>query len=406
MSDEIVKILQKQRQDLVVRVLRKHQEVQTARSFVEQVLCTISELLLVLDEQFQVVQVNQECIKKTGVDLVEGRPLSLEKYFVESEVVEAICSGLLHGELVDFTAQMRGSDESFPVILRGTTMPQGSGFASYMLICTDRSALYDLMDKQQQVQRQLIHAERLSSLGEMAAGIGHELMQPLNVILLLARNCIKALKDPLANQQMLQENLNVITDRVNKASSIINTIRSFGKQVDEEFVWLNLNSIVAHVLEFLEPQMRLRQIRVDFKQPNIPCHVRGVEVRLEQVFFNLFQNAFQAMETVDKPCLHVRITYESCATPESGKIEDYAIVRIKDNGVGIAPESVSRIFDPFFSTRVTSDGMGLGLSIVERIVRSFLGFIQVESELGQGAVFTVAIPRHDCVTEEEEKEYG
>jgi signal transduction histidine kinase len=228
----------------------------------------------------------------------------------------------------------------------------------------------------------------------MAAGVGHELTQPLNAILLFARNCLKALDAPGDHSEMIRENLQIIIDRVNKASSIISTMRSFGRKVEEEQAPVDLNTIIRKILNFLEAQLRLSEIFLDLRLADHPCEVLGVEVRLEQVFLNLVQNAIQAMGRVVVPKLTITSRITNCLNLTTMEKEPYVLVTVADNGEGIPEDLQKKIFDPFFTTREVGTGTGLGLSIVDRIVRGFSGYIEVESVPGKGACFSVYIPQY------------
>jgi C4-dicarboxylate-specific signal transduction histidine kinase len=278
--------------------------------------------------------------------------------------------------------------------MRGSTHVNPNGLVLHMLICSDCSEFYDLMGQMQEGQKQLIHSSRLASLGEMAAGVGHELTQPLNAILLFARNCLKALDAPGDNTEMIRENLQIIIDRVNKASSIISTMRSFGRKAEEECAPVDLNKIIRKILSFLESQLRLSEITLDLRLAEEPCVVRGVEVRLEQVFLNLVQNAIQAMGRVVIPKLTITSRIVDCLNLKTMLKEPYVLVTVVDNGEGIAEDLQKKIFDPFFTTREVGTGMGLGLSIVDRIVRGFSGYIELDSHAGKGACFSVYIPQY------------
>ena len=186
----------------------------------------------------------------------------------------------------------------------------------------------------------------------------------------------------------------IIIDRVNKASSIISTMRSFGRKVEEERAPMDLNVIIRKILNFLEAQLRLSEIFLDLRLAEQPCEVLGVEVRLEQVFLNLVQNAVQAMGRVVVPRLTITSRITNCLNLTTMQKEPYVLVTVVDNGEGISEDLQKKIFDPFFTTREVGAGMGLGLSIVDRIVRGFSGYIEVESVPGKGACFSVYIPHY------------
>ena len=217
MHDQTIKILEKQREDLVVRVLKKHEEMEASRSFTERILAGISELFLLLDQDFQVIQANREFLQRTGCSLHTEQSLTLD-HLVEPDKAEAIRRAFAKGEFSEFEANLRTArGDILPVKMRGSTHVHANGLVLHMLICSDCSEFYELMGRMQEGQKQLIHSSRLASLGEMAAGVGHELTQPLNAILLFARNCLKALDSPGDHRVMLRDNLEIIIDRVNKA---------------------------------------------------------------------------------------------------------------------------------------------------------------------------------------------
>ena len=393
MQDQTIKILEKQREDLVVRVLKKHEEMEASRSFTERILAGISELFLLFDQDFQVIQANREFLQRTGFSLDSDQGLTLDD-LVEPNKAAAIRKAFAKGEFKEFEANLKtGGEGLVPVKMRGSTHVHPNGLVLHMLICSDCSEFYAMMGQMQEGQKQLIHSSRLASLGEMAAGVGHELTQPLNAILLFARNGLKALDSPGDHSAMLRDNLEIIIDRVNKASSIISTMRSFGRKVDEDRAPLELNEILRKILSFLESQLRLSEIALDLQLTKEPCVVLAVEVRLEQVFLNLVQNAIQAMGRVVAPQLTITSKITDRLNLKTMHQEPYVVVTVADNGEGIADELQKKIFDPFFTTREVGTGMGLGLSIVERIVRGFSGHIEVASVPGQGACFSVYIPQ-------------
>ncbi|MGE4560866.1 MAG: sensor histidine kinase [Desulfobulbus sp.] len=393
MEQRTIQILEQQRQDLVIRVLKKHEEMEATRFFNERILAGLSEFFLLLDKDFQVIQTNREFLERSGYPPLSDQPLTLEHLF-SPEKVQEIKKVLRRDEFAEMEAQLHTkSGRDLPVKMRGSTHVTQNGRVLHMLICTDCSEFFELMAQMQEGQKQLIHSSRLASLGEMAAGIGHELTQPLNAILLFARNCLKALDTPGEHKEMLRENLQIIIDRVNKASSIIATMRSFGRKVEEECSPLDLNEIIRKIIKFLEAQLRLSEIHLDLRLSPKPCEVMGVEVRLEQVFLNLVQNAIQAMGRVVMPRLTITSRITNCLNLTTMLKEPYVLVTVADNGEGIPGDLQKKIFDPFFTTREVGTGMGLGLSIVDRIVRGFSGYIDVESVPGQGACFSVYIPQ-------------
>jgi signal transduction histidine kinase len=391
----LVELLEKQKTDLVIRVLKKHEELQAGKEFTNKILTSLSELFFLLDKDFFVVQTNKEFSHCLGFSLDKDKPLHFDQ-LVDKEHFAIISKALTQGEFEIFETFLMGDDgRQIPVTLKGSTYVTESGRILHMLIASDKSDFYKMMARMREVQDQLTHSARLASLGEMAAGIGHELTQPLNAILLLTRNCLKALQDPQKNKQMIEDNLSIIIDRVNKASSIINSLKSFASKARDTMVPVNVNSILLDILKFFESQLTLSDIGLDLQLDNQQTiEVLGQEVKFEQVFFNLIQNAILSMGKTPQPKLTISTTITTSINPKTLQEEPFVKIAVRDNGEGISRDNLEKIFDPFFTTRAAGSGMGLGLSIVDRIVRSFGGHIKVDSAQDLGACFTVFLPAH------------
>jgi PAS domain S-box-containing protein len=391
----LVELLEKQKTELVIRVLKKHEELQAGKEFTDKILTSLSELFFLLDKDFFVVQTNKEFSHCLGFSPDKINPLHLDQ-LVDSENFEIIREALTKGEFEIIETFLKGEDgRQIPVTLKGSTYVTESGRVLHMLIASDKSDFYKMMARMREVQDQLTHSARLASLGEMAAGIGHELTQPLNAILLLTRNCLKALQDPQKNRQMIEENLSIIIDRVNKASSIINSLKGFASKARDTLVPVNVNSILIDILKFFESQLTLSDIGLDLQlDTQQTIEVMGQEVKFEQVFFNLIQNAILSMGKTPQPKLTISTSITTSINPATLREEPFVRIAVRDNGEGISRDIQEKIFDPFFTTRAAGSGMGLGLSIVDRIIRSFGGYIKVDSAKDKGACFTVFLPAY------------
>jgi C4-dicarboxylate-specific signal transduction histidine kinase len=230
-------------------------------------------------------------------------------------------------------------------------------------------------------QAQLVQAAKLASIGELTTGIAHELNNPLNNISLLASNVIELLR-PVTNQPSLIGNLELIQIQVNRAATIINHLRTFGRASSESREPVCLNEAIRSSLSFVHDALRIGNISV---QANLSLHdvlVWGNRIRLEQVFVNLLTNARDALEQADTK--HILIA--------SRVHEATAEVVIRDTGCGIAPDVLPRIFDPFFTTKPRGQGTGLGLSINYGIIKEHHGNIEVESSPGKGTTFVLRFP--------------
>lgn len=394
-SDEsmLIDILERQKQDLVVRFLKKHEEVEANRSFIDKIMSNLSDLIIVLSADLQIVQASKEFHRVLEIPDLGGISLG---DITGKESLQLLTERLAAGEFHDLeTTLITHGGKPVPVIIRGTTYVTESGRILHMLVASDRRDFYEVMGRMREVQDQLIHSGRLASLGEMAAGIGHELTQPLNTVLLLARNCVKAMDNPGQNAAMIRENLVTIIERVNHSSSIIRSLKGFASKAREEATPVRTNVIILDVLSFLDAQLLLSDIRVDLALAEADYWVLGQEVRIEQILLNLIQNAIQALAEAESPVLRITTFRHAGVDPESLQPKSYVGISVSDNGEGIDPAIQSKIFDPFFTTREVGSGMGLGLSIVERIVRGFGGQIKVDSIPRSGTTFTVYLPEYE-----------
>lgn len=230
-------------------------------------------------------------------------------------------------------------------------------------------------------QAQLVHAAKLASIGELTTGIAHELNNPLNNISLLAGNVMEELH-PSGTHETVVTNLNMIRAQVDRAATIINHLRTFGRASSESMEPISLNDVIRSPVSFVSDAMRLANITVTLDlSPHEPS-ILGNRIRLEQVFVNLLTNARDALKHADTKEIWIN------SRIRHGAIE----VVFRDTGPGIPPDVLPRIFDPFFTTKPSGEGTGLGLSISYGIVKEHHGDIEVESSAGKGTKFLLQLP--------------
>ncbi|MGE4291540.1 MAG: ATP-binding protein [Desulfovibrio sp.] len=235
---------------------------------------------------------------------------------------------------------------------------------------------------------QLIQAAKMKTLGEMSAGVAHELNQPLNAIKMGSEYLALAEEGVQIDANQRCEVLAEISTQVDRASEIINTLRAFGRKSELITEKVNLNAPVRAVLSMIRRQFELENIRFELDLTEGLPLLLGHSNRLQQVFFNLFTNARDAIdafapESGDNPR---RIFIRTGGT--GGRV----FAEVGDTGGGI-PENVrAKIFEPFFTTKETGQGMGLGLAISYGIVKDYGGEISIRSDPGQGTVFRLEFP--------------
>jgi two-component system C4-dicarboxylate transport sensor histidine kinase DctB len=222
-----------------------------------------------------------------------------------------------------------------------------------------------------------VQAGKMSALGQMSAGLAHELNQPLMAIGTYAENAGTFLdRGDAANAAT---NLARIADLARRMGRIIKNLRAFARQSVEPTSAVDLAAVIEAVLELTAARIADNGVRLDWTPPADPVLAMGGEVRLQQVVMNLVANALDAMQDAPQRCLTIALD----------PMPDHVRLRIRDTGPGI-PDT-GRMFDPFFSTKEVgrTEGMGLGLSISYSIVTSFGGTMTGANLAGGGAEFTV-----------------
>lgn len=282
----------------------------------------------------------------------------------------------VHGELI----ARRHDGSAMPVELSIVPIAMDDE-ALYTLYMHDISAVRRAEQASRQHQAELVHVCRLSTLGEVATGMAHELNQPLSAIVNFANGASRRLRAEQIDREALIRAMGQITSQAERASEIIRRLRVLVAKQPPSRVTTDLNHLVREVCSFVEYDAeRLGlAIALDLAPRPIPVHVDLVQI--EQVLLNLVRNALDALETM--PCaarrLHIRTTTKA----------NDAEVRIEDNGPGIEPAQMGQLFDPFYSTKAT--GMGMGLTISKTIIDDHQGQIWAESTPGESTQFYVVL---------------
>jgi signal transduction histidine kinase len=246
--------------------------------------------------------------------------------------------------------------------------------------------LADINTRLQNTQEQLVQSEKLASVGQLTAGIVHDVKNPLAVIKGLAEILQEENLDDFAREQ-----LTLIRDNASRANNIVSDLLTFARQSTPEMSARDLRETVQAALRLTEYLVRRAHVNASLELPAEPVFVEYDAQQIEQVLINLIQNAVQAMPSGGNLLLSL------------AGVDGHALLRIRDSGVGIAPENLRRIFDPFFTTKAESDGTGLGLSVSYGILTRHHGDIRVESVVGQGTTFTIILPAAQPDLESEAK---
>ncbi|MGC2246080.1 MAG: ATP-binding protein [Terriglobales bacterium] len=244
-----------------------------------------------------------------------------------------------------------------------------------------RLVIMDDITERIELEVQLTQADKLSSIGLLAAGVAHEVNTPLAVISSYTQMLAKQLQTDPQKAGLLDK----ITKQTFRASEIVNNLLNFSRTTGTEFAEISLNKVIADTLALLEHQFKVAHVQVQTDlYENLPP-IQGSAGRLQQVFLNLFLNAKDAM-AANGGVLNI--------ATQNG---EFVSVSVSDTGSGIAQENIHRIYDPFFTTKTTpaegqNRGTGLGLSVSYGIIQEHAGHIRVESRAGEGTTFTLDFP--------------
>jgi two-component system, NtrC family, sensor kinase len=226
------------------------------------------------------------------------------------------------------------------------------------------------------LEAQLQQSDKLSSIGLLAAGVAHEVNTPLAGISSYSQMLMQQTPDNDPRRQLLEK----IHRQTSRASSIVNNLLNFSRVTEARYAPVDLNRVIDDTIQLLEAQLRNTEIEVVRSYAGELPLAFGDAPKLQQVLMNLILNARDAM-------------------PHGGKLEisteadeDSAVVGVRDTGLGIAPEHLAKIYDPFFTTKQIGKGTGLGLAVSYGIVRDHGGHIDVESQLGEGTRFQITLP--------------
>src|SRR5712664_4240231 len=229
------------------------------------------------------------------------------------------------------------------------------------------------------LEEQLIQAEKLAAMGQMLAGVAHELNNPLTAIL----GVTELLREREGTDDSTKRQLELTHRQARRAASIVQNLLEFSRPASPQKKPLDLNNILERTLQLHEHSLRRNNIAVDFRLPGELPGVVGDANQLIQVFLNLITNAEQAIREVrDSGRIQIR----------AGRNGNQLTITVQDDGVGIRPEALQRIFDPFYTTKRPGGGTGLGLSICMSIIREHGGNIEAETLPAGGTAFTVTLP--------------
>jgi signal transduction histidine kinase len=242
------------------------------------------------------------------------------------------------------------------------------------------------LTERRQLERQLLHSEKLASIGLLAAGVAHEVGNPLSAI----SGYAQILGAGVESESERQEYLSAILNQTARIQKILRELLDYSRPSKGLSEILDLSEHLPKIMSMLESQRAISRMKVNyesgFERPHLVTLDRD---HLAQIVIIITMNAAQAMAEQVEPVPTLTLAL--------GREAGWVIMRLADNGPGMSPEVRRRVFDPFFTTKSTGQGTGLGLAICQRIVDSYHGRLELETEAGAGASFTIRWPEAEPI---------
>jgi PAS domain S-box-containing protein len=353
-------------------------ELELLKEFNESIVESINVGLLAVDLEGRVTRCNSALEDMLGIIRNEAIGHHVEDLFAEdfSETLSQVLgvSGWNLTELRHIYKLHTATRMRRPLVLNIAIAPlqaNSQGRTGALVVLED-------VTSRMRLEEQLQQREKLSSIGLLAAGVAHEVNTPLTGVSSYTQMLLGMLPEADPKHALLQK----VRRQADRASDIVNNLLNFSRTGGAtEFTELSINRVLDDTLQLLEPQLRRNQIEIARDYDAELPHTYGNAVKLQQVFTNLILNARDAIPEGGR----IRL---STTTTDEGTL----LVKVSDTGIGIAPENVAKIYDPFFTTKGVGRGTGLGLAVSYGIVQEHSGHIAVESTPGKGTTFRITLP--------------
>lgn len=371
--------------------------LQRERDFISAVLDTAGALVVVLDREGRIVRFNRACEALSGYTFDEVRGTPVWDRLIPPEAVDEVkgvfadlCAGKFPSTHENHWLTRDGRRRLVSwsnTVLTGEDGAVTFAIATGIDITERRQAEQELRaahDELQALHRRLgeeharlLRAEKLSSIGQLSAGIIHEINNPLGGVM----SCFKALRSGTVPERRIDDYLETIDDGLQRIATTVRGLLDYARQRPPAREPVDLAAATALSVRLVEPSMRKKGLRLVNELPADTLHAEADRSQIMQALVNVLLNAAHAAPPDSEISLHPVLE------------DDRVGVRISDQGPGIPPEIRDRICEPFFTTKPEGEGTGLGLSITTGIMRAHGGALQIDSEPGQGTAVTLWLPR-------------
>jgi two-component system NtrC family sensor kinase len=351
-------------------------EIRAAEANYRDLFDNANDFIFTLDGNFRVNSANKVVLKTTGYHLDEIIGVPATQFILPQQIsplFRLLKAHLASNEsLAPFELLIFGKDGT-ETLLEVTIRVRREGRRPISIHCIARDITH-----RRELEQQLQQTEKLSTIGKLVAGVAHELNNPLTTII-----GYSSLLQQGDLPDETQTDLNVIFRQAQRAKVIVRDLLTFARRFELETKQVDLNDIITGSLTLMKPQLQTNMIQVKTNlDAELPATMADPH-QLEQVFINLITNAIHALAIIPEPGQLTIVSRHS---------ESHILLSFADNGPGIPPNIINRIFDPFFSTKQVGEGTGLGLSICFGIISEHKGRIWAENAPAGGAIFYIELP--------------
>lgn len=349
------------------------------KGFFEEVFDTLREGIIVLDTQLRIQIINPAAMRIFGIpDDAVGQPVG--RYFRQFDWAQLLdvppeqWGRFSRQELEIFYPQRR----FLSFYLLPAPEPPESAREDQLLATL---IFHDVTERKENSDKAM-EAQRVTAITQLAAGVAHELGNPLNALGIHLQILKRKLRgdDPAAIREATEHFTEIAAQELRRLDSIVKNFLNAVRPGHLDLAPVNLQTLLVDALEFLKPELESRNIQVELQFPVLVPSITGDAGQLTQAFFNLIKNAMQAMENDGR--LQILCTVDDV----------FVHLRFADNGPGFTNEQLAQLLEPYYTTK--ENGHGLGLLIVDRIVRAHGGDLAIDGKPGCGAAFTISLPRH------------
>jgi two-component system NtrC family sensor kinase len=368
----------------VTRTKRLEQMIHGIRELLERIIESSASAIMAADRDGRVLLMNPAAEELFDYDFKNVGRLDVKALYppgTAREIMKMLrddsCGG--RGKLPPTQVTIcTAGGEAVPVEMTGAIIFEGDQEFATMGIYNDLRERMAVEDKLREAEAQIMQAEKMASLGRLAAGVAHEINNPLTGILMYGN----ILLEKSAKDDPMRTNLEYVLEDAGRCKDIVRGLLDYSRQASAAREFFSLNTLLEESLRLIRDQKLFAKIRIDWDLSSIPIHIMADRNKMRQVIINLVINAIDAMRR--QGVLSLR-TY-------ADKGKKTACIEVGDTGCGIDEKNRTRIFDPFFTTKQPGQGTGLGLSTAYGIVKNNGGEIHIKRTGSQGTVFLLKLP--------------